>query len=368
MSITPQPRGVIELDRTPLFQNTQQLLRRAEAEIRLIDRAQPVNAAPEREALIADWGSGKQRAPRFEYAACPALGSLRGALEGAALAIGGLGALGAAYAARALELEAEALAAEHVATPEFATYSARRYPLEQSPDGDAADAWAERWINAAEDAPAKQHRSDDRADPESLLCALERATAGLPVRVEVRANQAAAAAVGEGFVGVRPGLWHSEEAVLRIVLHEIEGHVRPRVLAHREELGLFRVGSAQSNDDEEGRALLLERGAGVLEGGRRRELARRHIAARDVRRGAAFQDVVSGLLGLGQDIASAVEAACRAARGGGLAREYVYLVALSRVTRAFEIEPELEAYLEHGRVSVAAARACRAGFGFLTGK
>src|SRR5450432_705389 len=71
MSITPQPRGVIELDRTPLFQNTQQLLRRAEAEIRLIDRAQPLNAAPEREALIADWGSGKQRAPRFEYAARP---------------------------------------------------------------------------------------------------------------------------------------------------------------------------------------------------------------------------------------------------------------------------------------------------------
>jgi hypothetical protein len=368
MSITPQPRGVIELDRTPLFQNTQQLLRRAEAEIRLIDRAQPLNAAAEREALIADWGSGKQRAPRFEYAARPALGSLRGALEGAALAIGGFGALGAAYAARALELEAEALAAEHVATSEFTTYCARRYPLEQSPDADAADTWAERWLGATEDTPSRQHRSDDRSDPQSLFCALERATAGLPVRVEVRANQAAAAAVGDGFVGVRPGLWHSEGAALRIVLHEIEGHVRPRVLAQREELALFRVGSARSNDDEEGRALLLERGAGVLEGGRRRELARRHIAAREVRRGAGFQDVVSRLLGLGQDIASAVEAACRAARGGGLAREYVYLVALSRVTHAFEIEPELEAYLEHGRVSVDAARACRAGFGFLAHK
>jgi hypothetical protein len=41
---------------------------------------------------------------------------------------------------------------------------------------------------------------------------------------------------------------------------------------------------------------------------------------------------------------------------------------LSRVTRAFEVEPELEAYLEHGRVSVVAARACRAGFGFLLEK
>ncbi|HYQ28333.1 MAG TPA: tyrosine/phenylalanine carboxypeptidase domain-containing protein [Polyangiaceae bacterium] len=363
MAITPQPRGVIELDRTPLFQNTQQLLRRAEAEVRLIDRAQPTNVGPEREALILDFGAGRARAPNFEYAAPPALGPLRAALSAAAAAIGGLGALGAAYAARALELECEAEAAEQVGTAEFAACCARRYPVESSPDADLADDWAARWIQAADDAQTMLHRSDDRADPESLVCALERATEGLPVRVQIR-NQAAAAAVGEGFIGVRAGLWHSRAAVTRIVLHEIEGHVRPRVLAQREPLGLFRVGSAKSNDDEEGRALLLERGAGVLDGARRRELARRHLAARAVRSGASFQEIVKHLLGLGQDITSAVEAACRALRGGGLAREYVYLVSLARVTRAFEAEPELEGYFEHGRVSVDAARACRAGFGF----
>src|ERR1041384_4613022 len=107
MAIAPQPRGVIELDRTPLFQTTQQLLRRAEAEIRLLDRAQPINAIAEREALIADFGAGRQRAPRFEYAPTPELGKLRSALSAAATAIGGFGALGAAYAARALELESE---------------------------------------------------------------------------------------------------------------------------------------------------------------------------------------------------------------------------------------------------------------------
>ena len=364
MPITPQPRGVIDLDRTPLFQNTQQLLRRAETEIGLIDRVQPINGAVEREALIVDWGSGRQRAPLFEYAPRPDLSSLRRALSSTAAAIGGLGALGAAYAARCLELECEAQIAECLGTPEFPIHAARRFPLEGGPDGDAAEAWAARWIHAPDDLPSKQHRSDDRSDPESLLCALERATEGLPVRVQVRANQAAAAAVGEGFIGVRPGLWHNRESVTRIVLHEVEGHVRPRVFAQREELGLFRVGSAKSSDDEEGRALLLERGAGVLEGKRRRELARRHIAARAVRLGASFQDIVTQLLGLGQDITSAVEAACRAQRGGGLAREYVYLVSLARVTRAFELEPELEGYFEHGRVSVEAARACRDAFGF----
>ncbi|HKO53186.1 MAG TPA: tyrosine/phenylalanine carboxypeptidase domain-containing protein [Polyangiaceae bacterium] len=366
MSIAPQPRGVIELDRTPLFQNTQQLLRRAEAEIRLIDRAQPTNAVPEREALIVDFGAGRQRAPDFEYAASPALGKLRAGLSAAAKAIGGFGALGAAYAARALELECEAEAAEQIGTAQFAACCARRYPLDSSPDGEAADAWAARWIQTADVTPTKLHRSDDRSDPESLICALERETVGLPVRVQIR-NQAAAASVGDGFVGVRAGLWHSSETVTRIVLHEVEGHVRPRVLAQREALGLFRVGSAMSSDDEEGRALLLERGAGVLEGARRRELARRHLAARAVRCGASFQEIVKQLLGLGQNIASAVEAACRALRGGGLGREYVYLVSLARVARAFEAEPELEGYFEHGRVSVAAARACRAGFGFRNG-
>ena len=363
MAITPQPRGVIDLDRTPLFQNTQQLLRRAEAEIRLLDRAQPTNAVSEREALIVDYGAGRQRAPHFEYGPAPDLGALRNALSGAAKALSGLGALGAVYAARALELELEAQAAERVGSAQFEACCALRYPLETSPDAAAADAWAERWILAADEPPTKLHRSDDRADPESLICALERATEGLPVRVQIR-NQAAAASVGDGFVGVRAGLWHSRETVTRIVLHEIEGHVRPRVLAQRQALGLFRVGSAKSSDDEEGRALLLERGAGVLEGARRRELARRHLAARAVRMGASFQDIVQQLLGLGQDITSAVEAACRARRGGGLGREYVYLVALARVARAFEAEPELEGYLEHGRVSVDAARACRAGFGF----
>lgn len=364
MPITPHPRGVIELDRTPLFQNTQQLLRRAETEIRLLDRAQPLNAAREGEALIADWGSGKCRPPQFEYPPRPMLGELRSALEFCHDAIGGFGALGATYAARARELEIEARAAERIGAADFAGFAALRYPLESSPDAETADAWAARWISTPEEAASRLHRSDDRADPESLFRALEAATQGLPVRVQLRANQAAAAAVGEGFVGVRPGLWHSREMVRRIVLHEIEGHVRPRVLAQREELGLFRVGSARSSEDEEGRALLLERGAGVLRGARRRELARRHLAARHVRAGLPFVDSVRELLGLGQDIYSAVNAACRAERGGGLGREYVYLVSLARVARAFEREPELERYFEHGRVSVEAARACRAHFGF----
>jgi hypothetical protein len=361
MPVTPLPRGVIELDRSAPLQNAQRLLLRAEAEIRLIDRAQPLNAVAEREALIAAWGAGKPRSPRFEYRPRAELSSLRAELAAAIATLGAFGALGALYAGRAQELDAEAAAAEHVGTEGFAEHAARRYPLQDSPDAWVANELAKRWIGSSDHRSATLHRSDDRADPRSLFCTLERATEGLPVRVEIRPNQAAAATVGEGFIGVRPGLWHTGREVLRIVLHEVDGHARPRVMAQREAIGLFRTGSAGSGDDEEGRALLLERRANVLDGARRRELARRHLAAKNVRLGASFVGTVSELLSLSQDITSAVEAACRAYRGGGLGRESVYLVALSRVTRAFEAEPELEAWFERGRVSVEAARTCAVG-------
>ncbi len=356
MPVAPLPRGVIELDRSPLFQNAQQLAKRAEAEIRLIDRAQPLNAVAEREALIGAWGASKPRAPRFVYGPRPSFTALRRELEAGTRGLDGAGALGKLYAARLLELELEAAAAEHVDSDVFAEYAARRYPLVDSPDAVIAQELARRWIGTSDRGSTTLHRSDDRADPESLYNALEEAIAGLPVRLEIRPNQAAAAAVGEGFIGVRPGLWHTEREVRRIVLHEVEGHARPRIAAQREALGLFRVGSAGSSEDEEGRALLLERRANALDGARQRELARRHIAACNVRAGTSFVGTVSELLSLGQDIANAIEAACRAYRGGGLGRESVYLVALSRVTRAFGSEPELETWLERGRVSVAAAR------------
>ncbi|HEX3774551.1 MAG TPA: tyrosine/phenylalanine carboxypeptidase domain-containing protein [Polyangiaceae bacterium] len=361
MTISPLPRGVIELDQSPLFRDAARLLARAETEIRLIDRAQPRNAAAEREALIAAWGAGKPRAPRFEYAARANFGELRRALAGVARSLEAEGPLGTLYAERARELELEAELAECIDTTEFAAHCAQRYAALDAADAARASGWATRWLDAADDrAEALLHRSDDRGDAKSLVSALERASEGLPVRLEIRPNQAAAASVGEGFIGLRPGLWHSEREVRRIVLHEIEGHARPRVLAQREPLALFRIGAARSSDDEEGRALLLERRARVLEGSRRRELARRHLAAERVRAGASFVGTVSELIERGQDIESSVEAACRAFRGGGLGREYVYLSALARVQRVFADEPELERWLERGRLSIAAARALAA--------
>jgi hypothetical protein len=63
--------------------------------------------------------------------------------------------------------------------------------------------------------------------------------------------------------------------------------------------------------------------------------------------------------GRGATLGDALALAARAHRGGGLAREVVYLPALCRVANALTADPSLETWLEHGRVSVEAAHELR---------
>jgi hypothetical protein len=102
--------------------------------------------------------------------------------------------------------------------------------------------------------------------------------------------------------------------------------------------------------------LLLERRHGKVDAVRRAELGWRHLGGLAVQRGADFVELVELLLGLGTPLSAALNVAIRCQRGGGLGREVVYLLACSRVEGALGREPELEAWLEQGRVSVAAAR------------
>jgi hypothetical protein len=132
--------------------------------------------------------------------------------------------------------------------------------------------------------------------------------------------------------------------------------VLPRHRARDESLGLFAVGTCGASDDEEGRALLIEDREGLFDDGRRRELGVRHCMAAAVFGGADWVDAVR--IGLEHGIAArhAVAMATRVHRGGGLARELVYLPALSRVRAAFESDPSLEEWLSRGRIAVSAAR------------
>jgi hypothetical protein len=177
----------------------------------------------------------------------------------------------------------------------------------------------------------------------------------LPFRVLLSADLASAAATGDGVILVRSGLWLRRVDVERVVTHEVDGHALPRHRASGEAVGLLRAGTAGAGDDEEGRALLLERRGGYLDAGRRAELGWRHVAGGAVRQGADFVDTVDRLLELAAPLPLAVRVAARVHRGGGLARELVYVPAFGRVSAALDADPELDDWLRRGRVSVTAA-------------
>lgn len=343
-----------------------QALLDASAQIRVIAASTPLNLREELDRLEAAWRTGAE-APRFVYAPPPDLAALRAALLAIADDLDGLGELGSIYAERARELEAEAAICELTGGPGLWAMARRRYARRDACD-DAADAAAAAWLDegapaadAALEAVTATTRSDDERDPASLLSRLrqELGRRRLPLRVLVSPNLASLAATGEGFVQIVAERALSARDVERTVLHEIEGHVLPRHASTSAPLGIFLVGTARGSDDQEGRALALERARGFLDHARRRELALRHQAARSVEAGADFVTTARLLLDRGAARGGALRVAARVHRGGGLGREVVYLPALLRVEAALAADAGLDDVLGAGRVAVDAAAALR---------
>lgn len=338
-------------------------LRQAEAQIALLDRVRPQNLAFEKARLTRALESGHRPRPSFDYAPPPPLGPLRRELETLAAALDPQDVEQRLLAERAQELELDAALVERVGRPDFSPLAERRFPL---PSAAARLAQLARsFVTAvpdAADASAPLHVTDDARDPASLWSELSRLISRerWPVRLEVVDGLASLAAVADGVVRLRAGARLSARQAKRIALHEVEGHVRPR-LAGATWGGVFVAGSARAGEDEEGRAILLEERAGLLDAERRRELGRRYLAAESVRRGADFWEAVQLLGELGATAAHAVELSCRVLRGGGLARELVYLVGYERVASRLLSEPPLERVLQAGRVSLDAAAALLAG-------
>jgi len=343
------------------LQALDRFLQRAERAVALLDRCRPLNFRTESARLLGAWRAGEALAPEFRYASPPDLSELRARLLLVARSLPKLG-FGALYAERALELESEARTVEAIGRPEFRGRALIRFHLSDAEERTAlarAERLCARGLGVAAARAAPVHRSDDEDDPGSLICCLQRAVGSLrlPVRIELVPDLvSAAAATNDGRLWVRAGVLHTDTEVKRIVLHELEGHVLPRLRALRESLGLFAVGTARGSDDEEGRALVLEERAGLFSAERGFELGLRHRAAASVRAGADFVETARLLVDQGASLEEAVPITARVFRGGGLAREVVYLTAYERVLAAFDERPELERWLERGRISVEAAR------------
>jgi hypothetical protein len=336
-------------------------LARAEETIALVPRATPLDVHAEIHRLTSAAARGQRLRPRFRYAPPPELGGVRRSLEGVARETAPYGRAGALLARRAEELELEARLAERVGASGFSELAAERF---RAPRGELESRVAE-FVDSAlsrgvpgPEAGARLTASDDRNSMASLLLKLVRGAAelALPIRVEVRPDQLAIAATGHGLVAIRPGVLLPAGVAARIALHELLAHALPRARSAHSSSTLLRAGTAGCVECEEGRALLVEERAGHLDGARRSELALRHLAALAVQRGADFDETVRELVGRGAEARSAIEIAVRVHRGGGLAREIVYLPAYDEVRRALAREPELERWFERGRVGLDAAR------------
>jgi len=334
-------------------------LQRAENAIALLDRCRPRNLTAVFEQLCCDWKRGDRRAPRLEYPRTRPPSGLCDALERLEAAAVRAGPWGALYAERARELIREARIAETLPGPDARVWAAQRFAVSADVHAARAETWSRQWCQDAPDPPSDLRcASDDDRDPGSLISVLGRMLGAerLAFRVDAIAELASVAATGDGVILVRAGWRGRPRDVKRVAVHEVYGHALPRHRARGARFGLYRTGTAGGSDDEEGRALLLERRAGLMDAHRRAELGRRHLAAVSVGQGASFVETGELLLAMGTPLEEALRITARVHRGGGLAREIVYLPALSRVRTALAEEPELERWLERGRIGVEAAR------------
>ncbi|EYF04324.1 tyrosine/phenylalanine carboxypeptidase domain-containing protein [Chondromyces apiculatus] len=369
-------------------------LAEAALRVRVVGATTPVNLGDELARLTDLWTRSGPTMPHFVYAPPPSLGNLRAVLARVVTLLDGEAALGKLYAARALELDAEATVCEAAGSPECWASARRRYAPRDTFD-DAADDLAAGWIAEAappgdtpQDSHPGPHRavspahpdppdhpglaaspaaparstdgstwSDDEGDPRSLVSRMRQEVGirRLPVRVMVL-SIAPLAATGDGVIQVAARRRLLCDDVERTVLHEIEGHAVPWVRSRERPLGIFTFGTRWGSDDQEGRALRIEQDAGFLRGARRRELALRHLAARSVACSADFVETARLLLATGKaHLQDALRITARVHRGGGLGREVVYLPALLRVEHALTAQPDLDVLLGAGRVAVDAA-------------
>lgn len=332
-------------------------LKQAETAIALLERVRPTNLAAERARLLLAFRAGERPLVQLTHAPAVELADLRRALAGIAGALDLADTEQRLLAGRAQELDVEAALAEQVGRPGFRARAASRFPLPH--DDPALRTQAARFIQSPAMGPcepAALHLSDDQRDPHSLWSQISRLISArkLAVRVQADAGLVPLAAVADEVVRIRAGVRLSAEVGSRIALHEVEGHLLPRARG-KQLAGVFLAGSAGASEDEEGRAILLEERAGLLDAARRAELGRRYLAAASVRDGAELWDTVELLGKTGAEAGACIELACRVHRGGGLGRELAYLAGYLRVAEALARAPRLERLLAGGRVSLDAA-------------
>ncbi|HTB75344.1 MAG TPA: tyrosine/phenylalanine carboxypeptidase domain-containing protein [Polyangiaceae bacterium] len=350
------------------FGQVELVLGRAASEVRILSALTPCDARGERVRLIGELRAGRRAAPRWTYTPRPhdelrrALDWAQGVLERTHLT-----ALEALYLDRARELSLEAAMCGAAGRPELADLARARFEPRDPTVAREASALCAAWLAEPPPPLAEATIASDAPDPASLLSRMRAAVGRLRLPFSVVASPwlAPLAATGERVILVTTGRLVPEEDTARTVLHEIEGHARPRARSLLAASAHFRIGTARGIDDQEGRAVWLEEHAGWLGPRRRKQLAARHWTVSAMLDGASFEEAVTALTAAhGLDAAEAIIVGERAFRGScgdhpGLGRERVYLESLVRVRRHLAAHPQDDAILSAGQIAVDAVDTLR---------
>jgi len=330
----------------------------AEAQIILLARSHPTNWLELQSRLIERWKLGYPEEPVFRFAPPPNLTKLRQALDQLEKWSEDQGPWGEIYAARCRELQLEAEIAEHIGDATVRARAQRRFSVDGANSGSLMQV-ARTWIQLEQSSDSGETiRSDDESDDRSLICQmrceLRRCGYSYPIKLENRL--ASRATVDDKFVWLKPQVYLLPNESERIVIHEVHGHVARRVAVKSPENAGFACGTNGADADEEGRALWLEDSAGLFDSARKADIGRRHWVAEACREGGTFSDAVRSLVELNTTIENAINLTLRVWRGGGIAREIVYLDAYRRAKQALADSPELESWMKRGRLSIDVAR------------
>lgn len=344
-----------------MYRHVEDVLLEAEAEISLIQSLTPTNWASESTRVLDSCQRGAPQRPQFVYVPASVLRRkeerARRALDRARQSLAksrGPDPIAAVLRDRLMELDLEADLLAACGTDRVGELSAQRFYFEPELLL-AAQSTAHAWTSEQHPEEPSEEALHPLLTYLSGRASAESSALGVSVLV-VEADIASLAAVGTDCLYVRRGAQVTELEAARVWVHEVHAHLLPR-LASKNEGPPFRIGTQGWSEDEEGRAVLLEDRIGALKAHRKRDLGVRFVLAQASREGwESAERVAKELLLAGTPAPLVAWNLARVLRGGGLAREIVYLPGYLRVRHFLRERPEAERLMERGRISVEGAR------------
>lgn len=145
----------------------------------------------------------------------------------------------------------------------------------------------------------------------------------------------------------------SQEEITRLLVHEIGVHVIRAANGGCQPYRIFTVGFPHYGATEEGTAVYTEELVGVIDNEAQFRYAARVVAAKTLYDGLSFTDTFEAMKSIGYDDEGAWQIALRTHRGGGMAKDHIYLQGYLQIKERFKQSMDDFKYLFTGKVNLA---------------